>query len=265
MPVRGELRMAALTGKVAWVTGAGTGIGQAGAVALAEAGAHVVLSGRRAELLAETEAEITGRGGGAKVEPLDVTDTEAVMAVVERIDKAHGRLDILVASAGINVPKRHWGDVSTEDFDRVMDINLNGATHCIAAVLPIMRRQRDGLVINISSWAGRFVSYLTGPAYNASKHALVALTHSLNIEECVNGIRACVICPAEVATPIMKARPIPPSDEDIARMLRPEDLGETIRFVAEMPPHVCVNEILISPTWNRIVLGGAELKRDIPA
>lgn len=256
--------MASLTGKVAWITGAGSGIGQAGALALAAAGAHLVLSGRRPEPLAETEAMISERGGGANVETLDVTDAEAVQALVERIDQAHGRLDILVVSAGINVPKRHWGDVTPESWDKVVNTNLSGATYCIAAALPIMRRQRDGLVINIASWAGRFDEYLTGPAYNASKHGLVALNASLNIEECVNGIRACVICPGEVATPILKDRPVPPSDEDIARMLTPEDLGATIRFVAEMPAHVCVNEILISPTWNRLFLGGAELTRSLP-
>jgi NADP-dependent 3-hydroxy acid dehydrogenase YdfG len=90
---------------------------------------------------------------------------------------------------------------------------------------------------------------------------MVVLTHSLNREECVNGIRACCINPAEVATPILEMRPIPPSPEERARMLQPEDLGRTIRFVAEMPPHVCINEILISPTWNRSFIGGPDLDR----
>ena len=124
-----------------------------------------------------------------------------------------------------------------------------------------MRARKDGLVINVSSWAGRFETYLTGPAYNASKHAMAALTHSLNDEECVNGVRACVIYPGEVATPILRNRPKPPSPEEIARMLQPEDLGRTIRFVAEMPPRVCLNEILISPTWNRFYVGGADIAR----
>jgi NADP-dependent 3-hydroxy acid dehydrogenase YdfG len=97
---------------------------------------------------------------------------------------------------------------------------------------------------------------LVGAAYNGSKHAVVSLSETINIEECKNGIRACAICPAEVATPIMDRRPVPPSAEERAQMLQPEDLGRTIRWVAEQPPHVCVNEILISPTWNRIYVGG---------
>jgi NADP-dependent 3-hydroxy acid dehydrogenase YdfG len=121
-----------------------------------------------------------------------------------------------------------------------------------------MRAQKSGLVINISSWAGRNTMALVGAAYNGSKHAVVSLSETINMEECGNGIRACAICPAEVATPIMDRRPVPPSAAERARMLRPEDLGRTIRWVAEQPPHVCVNEILISPTWNRIYLGGAE-------
>ena len=88
----------------------------------------------------------------------------------------------------------------------------------------------------------------------AAKHAVVALTHSFNMDECVNGLRACCLSPGEVATQILKRRPQPPSAEDTARMLRPEDLGRTIVFVANMPPHVCINEILISPTWNRALI-----------
>ena len=246
---------------MAWITGAGSGIGRAGAVALAEAGASVVLSGRRREQLDEVAAAVVAAGGSAEAVPLDVADNGAVLAAAAGILDRHGRVDILVNSAGINLPNRFWKNQTPEGFERIVAVNLNGALACIHAVLPAMRAQRDGLVINIASWAGRFETYLTGPAYNASKHALVALTLSLNDEECVNGIRACVISPGEVATPILEKRPMPPSAEEIARMLQPEDLGRTIRFVAEMPSHVCVNEILISPTWNRIFLGGADIAR----
>ena len=255
--------MSSLEDKVAWVTGAGSGIGRAGALALAGAGAHVVLSGRGREPLDETASLIAEGGGSATLEPVDVRDSGAVAALAERIGAAHSRLDILVNSAGLNLPARHWSEVTPEGWAQVVDTNLSGAAYCIAAALPLMRARRDGLVINISSWAGRFDSYLTGPAYSASKHGVVALNASLNIEECVNGIRGCAICPAEVATPIMKKRPTPPSDEDMARMLRPEDLGRTILFVALLPPHVCINEILISPTWNRIYLGGEDFKRQL--
>jgi NADP-dependent 3-hydroxy acid dehydrogenase YdfG len=253
--------MQSLKGKVAWITGAGTGIGLAGARALAEAGATVVMSGRRREVLEAEAAAIAAAGGHAEVEALDVSDAADVQRVAEAVIARQGRVDILVNSAGLNVPKRFWKNQTVAGWNEVIRINLDGSYYCTAAVLPSMRARRDGLVINISSWSGRFDTFLTGPAYNAAKHAVVAMTAHLNEEECVNGIRACCICPAEVATPIMEKRPVRPSDEDIARMLQPEDLGRTIRWVAEQPPHVCVNEILISPTWNRIFLGAPDLKR----
>jgi NADP-dependent 3-hydroxy acid dehydrogenase YdfG len=252
---------AVLKGKIAWVTGAGSGIGRAGATALAAGGAHLVLSGRRREQLAEVAAEIAAAGGSAEIASLDVADKASVAEAGAGLLARHGRVDILVNSAGLNLPTRFWRDLTPDSFDHIVGINLNGALYCIAAVLPAMRAQADGLVINIASWAGRFETFLTGPAYNASKHALVALTHSLNDEECVNGVRACVICPGEVATPIMRHRPTPPSEETLAKMLQAEDLGRTIRFVAEMPPRVCLNEILISPTWNRFYVGGVEAAR----
>lgn len=250
-----------LRDKMAWVTGAGSGIGRSGAVELAKGGAIVVLSGRRRDQLDEAAAEIEAAGGRAEAVALDVADKAAVARAAEQILAHHGRVDILVNSAGINLPHRFWRNLTPESFEQIVGVNLNGALYCTHAVLPSMRAKRDGLIINISSWAGRFETYLTGPAYNASKHAMAAMTASLNDEECVNGIRACVIYPGEVATPILKHRPKPPAPEEIARMLQPEDLGRTIRFVAEMPPRVCVNEILISPTWNRFFVGGQDIAR----
>jgi NADP-dependent 3-hydroxy acid dehydrogenase YdfG len=240
-----------LKNKVAWVTGAGTGIGQAGAVALAKNGAGVILSGRRKETLQETMDMIVQGGGETSMEVLDVSDAQAVQTVADRIIARYGRLDILVNNAGTNVAERHWGAVTPEKWDQVIHIDLNGAFYCAAAVVPIMRKQQDGLIINISSWAGRFYSYITGPAYCAAKHALVAMNASLNIEECIHGIRACVICPAEVWTPIIDRRPDALSIEEKSKMLKSDDLGETILFVARLPRHVCVNELVISPTWNR--------------
>jgi NADP-dependent 3-hydroxy acid dehydrogenase YdfG len=240
-----------LQDKVVWVTGAGTGIGQAGAVALAKNGTKVVLSGRRREALQETAEIIRQNGGEAKIEILDVSDEKAVQDVADRIYESFGRLDILVNNAGTNVTERHWGTVTPEKWNQVIGIDLNGAFYCASAVIPIMRKQKDGLIINISSWAGRFYSYLTGPAYSAAKHGLIAMNASINIEECIHGIRACAICPGEVWTPILERRPDALSNEEKAKMLKSDDLGETILFVARLPKHVCINELLISPTWNR--------------
>ena len=250
-----------LQGKVAWLTGAGSGIARAGAQELAAAGATVIVSGRTRAGLEETVALVTKAGGKAEALLLDVADKAAVARAGAEILARHRRVDILVNSAGLNLATRLWKQLTPDTFDQITGINLNGALYCIHAVLPAMRAQKDGLVINVSSWAGRFEEYLTGPAYNASKTALAALTLSLNDEECVNGIRACCIFPGEVATPILRHRPVPPTKEEVDRMLQAEDLGRTIRFVAEMPPRVCINEIMITPTWNRFFIGGADMAR----
>jgi len=241
-----------LHGKVVWITGAGTGIGLAGAQALAAGGATVVMSGRRADVLAEEAERIRGNGGRAEVEALDVSDAAAVERTAAAILARHGRVDILLNSAGLNTPQRLWKDQSVEGWRNVVGINLDGSFYTTLAVLPAMRAQRDGLIINVSSWAGVFHAKFTGAAYNGSKHAVTAMTETINMEECRNGIRACALCPAEVATPIMDRRPVPPSAQDRARMLQPDDLGQTIRFLAGLPAHVCVNQLIISPTWNRI-------------
>ncbi|MGA0598034.1 SDR family oxidoreductase [Enterovirga sp. CN4-39] len=248
-----------IEGEVAWVTGAGSGIGAAAATSLASAGAKLVLSGRRPEALEETAAAIRQSGGEAFVAAADMSRSEDVERVAGTIRERFGRCDILVNSAGLNVPKRSWEEIEAAGIDAVIGADLNGPFYSSRAVLPMMRERRSGLIIQISSWAGRYVSRLTGPAYSAAKHALVALSESINQEECGNGIRSCCICPGEVATPIIDKRPIPVTAEDKARMLQMEDMAETILFVARMPATVCVNEILISPTWNRGYLEGVKL------
>jgi NAD(P)-dependent dehydrogenase (short-subunit alcohol dehydrogenase family) len=240
-----------LTGHVAWITGAGTGIGESAALKLAAAGCTVVVSGRRPEPLDSLVERIVAAGGVASSEPLDVADKHAVSAVVQRILEAHGKIDICVLSAGINVTDRNWPVLTTDAWDDIIAIDLNGAFYCCHSVLPSMREQGQGLIINVSSMAAKGISALTGPAYISAKHAMNAMTASLLLEERNNGIRATVICPGEVATPILDARPVPVSDQDKARILQSEDLGDLVLFVAQQPPHITLNEILITPTYTR--------------
>ncbi|MDB5591010.1 SDR family NAD(P)-dependent oxidoreductase [Enterovirga sp.] len=240
-----------IDGQVAWITGAGSGIGQAAALALAGAGVAVVLTGRRREALENSAARIREAGGRASVAPADVAVAAEVERAFGQVEAEHGRCDILVNAAGLNVPKRSWSEIETRGIDQVIAADLNGPFYTSRAVLPVMRAQGGGLIIQISSWAGRHVSRLSGPAYAAAKHGLVALSESLNQEECGSGIRSCCLCPGEVATPILDQRPVPVSAEDRGRMLQPEDLGDTVLFVARLPASVCINEILMSPTWNR--------------
>jgi NADP-dependent 3-hydroxy acid dehydrogenase YdfG len=242
-----------LKDKIAWITGGGSGIGLAGGIELARAGVHVVISGRSHETLAAAEKQVKAVGSCEAI-ALDVSNKQAVAKAVERI----GRVDILVNSAGINDPKRNFSNVSADAWDRIVGINLSGMFYCIHAVLPGMRSRKDGVIINVSSWAGRYASTLTGPAYNATKHAVVALTESINMEEGLNGIRATSVLPGEVATPILEKRPVPPAPEVRAKMLQAEDLGKTVFFIASLPARACINEIIISPTHNRFYFGGLE-------
>jgi NADP-dependent 3-hydroxy acid dehydrogenase YdfG len=246
-----------LKGKVAWITGGGSGIGLAGAIELVKAGAHVVISGRTQATNDSALKELKALGSAEAI-LLDVADKKAVKAAADSILKQYGRIDILVTSAGTNATKRNFDVVTAEAWDDVVAINLSGLFYCVHAVLPAMRKQKDGLIINVSSWAGRFASKLTGPAYNATKRAVIALTESINMEECTNGIRATSILPGEVATPILRKRPVPPSKEEQDRMTQSEDLGAAILFVAAMPARTCVNELIIAPTWNRFYVGGLE-------
>ncbi|MCW5746803.1 MAG: SDR family oxidoreductase [Alphaproteobacteria bacterium] len=243
--------MAALQGKIAWVTGAGSGIGQAAAIALAGEGATVIITGRRKEPLEATAATIKQNGGKAVVKPGDLMKASVVSRIAADIDKRFGRLDILVNNAGLNVLERSWRQLDAKGVDTVVHGNLSSAFYCVTAVLPMMRRQKDGVLIHTSSFAGRWASPLSGAAYSAAKHGVVAMSHVLNMEECINGIRSCVVCPGEVATPILDKRPVPVSKEDRAKMVQSEDCGDLIRYIACLPPHVCINEVLISPTWNR--------------
>jgi len=247
--------MANLTGKVAWVTGAGTGIGEGAALALARDGATVVLTGRRAEALQAVADRISKAGSKASVQPADVTKAAAVQKVADAIRSEHGRLDIVVNNAGMNIPDRTWQRLKAEGADAVITGNLTSAFYVVQAALPIMRAQKDGLIIHTASWAGRFIGPVSGPAYTAAKHGMVAMSHTINLEECQNGIRSCVVCPGEVATPILVNRPIPETPETMARMVQSEDMGNIIAFIAGQPAHVCINEIVVSPTHNRGYIG----------
>ena len=246
-----------LKGQVAWVTGGGSGIGLAGATELVKAGAHVLISGRTAATNASALANLQALGSAEAV-LLDVADKQAVKAVAQHLVATHGRIDILINSAGTNATQRNFDVLTTEAWDEVVAINLSGLFYCVHAVLPTMRHQQGGLIINVSSWAGLYASKLTGPAYNATKRAVLALTESINMEECGNGIRASSLLPGEVATPILNKRPVPPSQAQRERMVQAEDMGQAILFLAQMPPRTCINELVISPTHNRFYMGGLE-------
>ncbi len=252
--------MQKLAGRAAWVTGAGSGIGEAAALALAEEGATLVLTGRRREPLEHVAARISEGGGSAHVQPADLFDARQAQRVGAFITDKLSRLDILVNNAGLNINDRHWDKLTPEGIDQLVGGNLSSALYCVTVVLPIMRAQQSGLLIHTASMAGRFMGGFSGPIYSAAKHGMVAMSHTINMEECVNGIRSTVVLPGEVATPILDKRPNPVSAEERARMLQPDDLGDLIRYITCLPAHVVMNEVMIAPTWNRAYVAALQRK-----
>jgi NADP-dependent 3-hydroxy acid dehydrogenase YdfG len=115
-----------------------------------------------------------------------------------------------------------------------------------------MRARQEGLFIHIGSWVAHFPSMLAGPVYTATKTAVVAMSHTINMEEGVNGIRSCVLSPGEVVTPLMDKRPVPPTAAERSLMLKPEDIADLAVYLTGLPPHICVNEIVVSPTKSRL-------------
>jgi len=251
---------AELTGKVAWVHGAYGAVGLSIAQELVRAGAYVVLSGRDRTALAEAAAQ-AGTPAQAEALPLDITNAQAVYEAADQLESRLGHVDILVNSAGVNPSKRHFRDLSVEDWKNTVDVNLSGMFYTCQATLKGMRERKDGVIVNISSWTGRFAAYFGGPAYASTKRADLALTEMINMEECIHGIRATSISPAGIDTPLLNKRAKPPSAEVRAALLKPQDLADMTRYVAGLPPRVCINEILMSPTLNSNYLGEFETQK----
>jgi NAD(P)-dependent dehydrogenase (short-subunit alcohol dehydrogenase family) len=233
--------------KTALVTGGGTGVGRAVALALAGEGCRVAVSGRREEKLLETAAL---RRGEPRIltSHADVADRSSVERLFAWAARELGPIDILVQCAGINVRRRALAELDPEDWERVLAVNASGAFYCMRAVLPQMRERRDGLIVNVSSVAGKRASVLGGVAYSASKFALTALGTCAGLEEGKNGIRISNIYPGEVNTPILDARPVPVSAEHRASILQPEDVAAAVVMLARLPARARIPEIVITPT-----------------
>ena len=258
MDILGSSRVRPLLNKIAWVTGGGSGIGEAAALMLSEEGAAVVVTGRRREPLDDVAARISAAGGTARVQPGDLTKPADVARIGAFLRDEIGRLDILVNNAGINIVDRHWDKLTPENAKSMIDGNLAAAAQCVTVALPLMRAQQDGLIIHTASMAGRFIGGFPGPLYSAAKHGIVAMSHSINMEECINGIRSCVFLPGEVATPILDRRPNPVGPEVRARMVQPQDCADLIRYIALLPKRLVMNEVMLSPTWNRAYVAAIE-------
>jgi NADP-dependent 3-hydroxy acid dehydrogenase YdfG len=241
-----------LDGKVAIVTGASSGIGEATALALAAQGAHVAVAARRAERLETLTKRIMESGGQAISIVADVADEAQTREMVRKTNAELGRVDILVNNAGVMLLGAIDG-ADTEDWRRMINVNVLGLMYATHAVLPIMKQQGEGHIVNISSVAGRIARAGTG-VYNATKWGVCAFSESLRQEVYKHKIRVTIIEPGLVATELPQHITNPAAKEraeafyQSMTILESEDIAAAIVYAVTQPPHVNVNEILIRPT-----------------
>ncbi len=234
--------------KTALVTGAGSGIGRGITATLADMGLRVAMIGRDREKLERARASLERGRDSAFVAACDISDRFAVKAVVDQVLTAFGGIDVLICNAGINVKNRSLDSLEPPDWDRMIATNLTGSFNLVHAILPSMRLQRNGLVIQICSVSGLRASTLGGAGYSASKFGQAALGICIGREESQRGIRSSVIYPGEVETPILDARPVPVGADRRAVILQPEDIAAAVRFLVDLHPRAHVPELVITPT-----------------
>lgn len=241
-----------LSGKVALVTGASSGIGEATAFELARAGATVALAARRADRLAGLVARIEEIGGKAMALAGDMTvEAEAIKAVEDTVAQL-GRIDILINSAGVMQAGGIEG-IDLDEYRRVFDINVFATVYCSAAAVPHMLKQGVGDIINITSLAGRKGGPETN-AYSASKHAANSLTDAMRQELGNRNIRVAILMPGATSTEVGDSISNPNWRKAIQAhvskegAVQPSEIGETIVFMLAMPRHVNISEISIRPT-----------------
>ena len=240
-----------LIGKVCLVTGAGSGIGRATALALAADGAVTVLVGRRREPLDDVAATIEAAGGIAQVAPAAIDDPVQVAALVDGVRARVGPVDVLVNVAGSAGRIRNARWLSDAEWDEVLRVNLTAVFTLTRAVLPDMLGRGAGTVITVSSLAAVAPNLLGGAAYGAAKAGVTNFMAYLHATHRNDGIRAITILPGEVDTPILDNRPHPPSAAERAAMLAPQDVAAAVLLAASLPQRAVIPEIRIVPTHQR--------------
>jgi len=236
-----------LKNQIALVVGASSGIGRDTAVLLAREGARVMASARREERLIQLQKEMAGEGHSVEIAVADASKADQMEGLAQQTRSALGEVDILVYVTGTNIKERTLKNLTTDLWDMMVNVNLNGAYYITRALLPSMRQRGSGHLIYISSVSG-IVPDVSGAAYQASKRGLIGLTHAIRVEEKEGGIRTCVICPGLVDTEILDRRQVKPPPETLAKALQPIDVAEAVLAVAKLPPRVCVPEMQILPT-----------------
>jgi NADP-dependent 3-hydroxy acid dehydrogenase YdfG len=241
-----------LSGKVAAVTGATSGIGEATALALAEAGAKVAVAGRREDRLEDLAKRIADAGGTVMAVPTDVTDEPQARALIERTKDELGGLNILINNAGVMLlgPVQ---DADVNEWKRMVEVNLLGLLYCTHAALPVMRDAGGGDIVNLSSVAGRQAT-LGSAVYNLTKWGVNGFSEGLRQEALHIGVRVSVVEPGMVATELMDHNKNPvvleaakKFREQVGTPLSAEDIARAILYVVGQPEHVAINEVLVRP------------------
>lgn len=243
--------MAKLDGKVAVVTGASSGIGEATAEALAAEGATVVVAARREDRLEDLVGRIEGTGGQVLSVSCDVTNEEQAHALIERAEAEFGRVDILVNNAGVMLLSRIDKGLS-DQWRQMFDVNVLGLLYATDAAIKVMKRQSAGHIVNISSVAGRKVR-VTGGVYSGTKWAVNAISEALRMELQDEGIRITIVEPGAVRTELTEHITDQDALDAMSGMLsldilKSEDIANSIVYAVTQPENVSVNEILIRPT-----------------
>ncbi len=255
--------MGSLDRKIAIITGAGTGIGKSAAVQFAAEGALVVLVGRRPSPLEETAAEIRAAGGTAHVHPTDLENGDDAAAVVASTIDRLGRVDILVNNAGHSSRVRSMKYVGVAEWQSVFKVNVEGVYRITQAAVNDMVKRQEGTVITVSSMAALTPGLLGGAPYSAAKAAALNMMRGMNNELRIEGIRACTIIPAEVDTPILDNRPLPPDVAARSTMMGADDVAAAILFCATTPQRTLVSEIVLMPTRPRDTTAEMKAAREI--
>lgn len=237
--------------KTAIITGASSGIGQATAKELASKGYQVLLAARREDRLAELKKEIEEAGGTAEYKVTDVTSADDMKALAEKAIEKFGQIDVLVNNAGL-MPLSFMNKLKVDEWDKMVDVNIKGVLYGIAAVLPIMEKQKFGHVLNVSSVAGHMV-FKGSAVYSGTKYAVRAISDGLRQEiDPSHEIRVTIVSPGAVQTELTDTI----TDEDVLasmknrgsmKPLEAQDIANAIAYAVEQPAHVDVNEILIRP------------------
>jgi serine 3-dehydrogenase (NADP+) len=229
------------------IVGASSGIGRAAAVLFAREGFKVVAAARREDRLQALKEELAKEQREITVRRADASIPKDMEQLAHETLEHFGKIDVLVFATGTNIPERAMARLTPQLWNSVVEVNLNGAFYATYAVLPSMRKAGGGHLIYVASISG-VITDVSGAAYQASKRGLLGMAHAIRLEEKQNSIKTSVICPGLVDTELLEKRPVKPSPEILAQALQPEDVAETILFVAKLPPRAAIPELHMMPT-----------------